>query len=188
VRTPELDEARLRAAFDAYAARVLAYAIRHVDSHTAHDVVSEVFLTAWRRVADLPAEPLPWLLVVARHTIHNRARSVTRQRRLADRVAALDAAAATSPGAEDTVVERLEVTAALAQLSHPEREALLLTAWDGLTAADAASVAGCSRHAFEVRLHRARARLRRSLAESDGPAADPNPHLPAACPAQEILS
>ncbi len=165
--TSDADEVRLCAAFDAYAVRVLAYATRHVDAHTAHDVVSEVFLTAWRRVDDLPAEPLPWLLVVARNMIHNRTRSLSRQQRLADRLAALDAAAATSASAEDTVVEREVMTAALAELSSPEREALLLTAWDGLAAADAAAVAGCSRHAFEVRLHRARARLRRSLDAGD---------------------
>ena len=175
--TPKADEARLRAAFDAYAVRVLAYATRHVDAHTAHDVVSEVFLTAWRRVDDLPAEPLPWLLVVARNVIHNRTRSVSRQQRLADRVTALDAATTTSPGADDTVIERQVMTAALAQLSSVEREALLLTAWDGLSAADAAAVAGCSRHAFEVRLHRARARLRRSLNDSDQPTTTAVPSL-----------
>lgn len=46
VTTSDTDEVRLRAAFDAYAVRVLAYASRHVDGHTAQDVVSEVFLTA----------------------------------------------------------------------------------------------------------------------------------------------
>jgi RNA polymerase sigma-70 factor (ECF subfamily) len=43
-----------------------------------------------------------------------------------------------------------------------------LVAWAGLTAADAARVAGCSTHAFEVRLQRARARLRRELDEERG--------------------
>lgn len=167
----------MRAAFDAYAARVLGYASRHVDAHAAHDVVSETFLTAWRRIEDLPAEPLPWLLVIARNTIHNRARGASRQRRVADQIAALGSAAATSPGAEDTVVERRTMIAALAELSPVEREALLLTAWDGLGAAAAALVAGCSRHAFEVRLHRARARLRRSLGEpGPRPTTSPRPH------------
>lgn len=160
------DELRLRAAFDAYADRVLAYARRHVEAAAAEDVVSEVFLVAWRRIADLPAEPLPWLLVVARHTIHNRARTVSRQRRLAGQLATLASAAATSPGADDTVVERQLMLSALSELSDTEREALLLTSWDGCSAAQAAVVAGCSRHAFEVRLHRARARLTRSLASS----------------------
>ncbi len=185
--TSDPDELRLRSAFDACADRVLAYASRHVDAHTAHDVVSEVFLVAWRRIDELPADPLPWLLVTARNTIHNRTRSATRHQRLADRLAALDAAAATAPGAEDTVVERQVMTAALAELSTAEREALLMTAWDGLSAGDAAVIAGCSRHAFEVRLHRARARLRRSLDGSD----HPKTHLALSHPirpAQEISS
>lgn len=162
------DTRRLLDTFDAHADRVLAYASRHVDAAAAQDVVSEVFLVAWRRIGDVPDEPLPWLLTVARNTIHNRTRSTARQRRLTERLAALESAAGTSPGADETVLERHAMVGALRELSDVEREALLLTAWDGLGAADAARVAGCSPHAFEVRLQRARSRLRRSY---DGPGA-----------------
>lgn len=185
VTTSDADADRLRALFDAHAFRVLAYASRHVDSHSAHDVVSEVFLTAWRRLDDVPADPLPWLLVVARNTIHNRTRSAARQHQLAHRLTTLGAAAATAPAAEDTVVERQAMTAALAALTSVEREALLLTAWDGLAAVDAALVAGCSPRAFEVRLHRARSRLRRTLRDgerADGARALPRPSRPQPSP------
>jgi DNA-directed RNA polymerase specialized sigma24 family protein len=53
----------------------------------------------------------------------------------------------------------LELASALAALTEHEREALLLVAWDELSAADAARVAGCSAAAFRVRLHRARQRI-----------------------------
>jgi RNA polymerase sigma-70 factor (ECF subfamily) len=52
-----------------------------------------------------------------------------------------------------------ELASALASLTDHEREALLLVAWDELSAGDAARVAGCSTAAFRVRLHRARQRV-----------------------------
>ena len=50
-------------------------------------------------------------------------------------------------------------------LPATEREALLLVAWEQLTPAQAADVLGCTPGAFRVRLHRARKRLARHLAE-----------------------
>jgi RNA polymerase sigma-70 factor (ECF subfamily) len=57
-------------------------------------------------------------------------------------------------------------------MTEVDREALMLTVWDGLGHRDAAKVAGCSVGAFAVRLHRARRRLHEELArldEGDGP-------------------
>lgn len=156
------------ALFESLAPRVYAYARRHVGAEGAEDVVSETFLVAWRRRGELPDELLPWLLVVARKTIANRRRSDARRARL-HAAAAEFAQLCTSvtPAAEETAAARAATVAALAALTDLEREALLLVAWDGLAPPDAASVAGCSRRAFEVRLSRARARLSRALARSD---------------------
>ncbi|GAA4588391.1 RNA polymerase sigma-70 factor (ECF subfamily) [Actinoplanes octamycinicus] len=141
------------------ATRVLAYALRHVDRDVAQDIVADTFLVAWRRFADLPAEPLPWLLVVARKTIANHRRSDDRRARLRAEVERLRHLAEPAPAADLAAVERAEVLAALARLTPREREALLLVAWDGLEPADAARVAGCGRAAFHVRLFRARRKL-----------------------------
>lgn len=51
--------------YDQYYRRVLRYALQHADPPSAEDVASETFLIAWRRLADVPEQPLPWLLVVA---------------------------------------------------------------------------------------------------------------------------
>lgn len=158
---------RFTAMFDALAPRVYAYARRHCDAASAQDVVADTFLVAWRRRGDLPAEPLPWLLVVARNTIANRRRHQARHDRLVESAARLAAVAGPAAAAEQAVVERDAVLASVAQLSPHEREAVLLVAWDGLRNADAARVAGCSTRAFEVRLSRARARIGRALAEPD---------------------
>jgi RNA polymerase sigma factor (sigma-70 family) len=135
---------------------VLAYARRR-SSEDAADVVSEVFLTAWRRLDEMPADALPWLFAVARRTIANARRSTARRSTLpiADPGSVSDTAS--------TVIERAEVAEAFRRLSERDREVLMLVAWDGLTPARAARVLGCSVPTFHVRLHRARARLARAL-------------------------
>jgi RNA polymerase sigma factor (sigma-70 family) len=162
-------EARLRELFEANSVRVLAYSYRHVGASAAQDVVSDVFLVAWRRIDEVPADALPWLLVVARNTIGNRRRGIVRQQRLTDQLANLERGSTASSGADEIALHRREMLAALADLSSVEREALLLSGWDGLSTAQAAKVAGCSRRAFELRLHRARNRLRRTLAAEEEP-------------------
>lgn len=157
------ERARFAAMFSDLSPRVFAYARRQCDGALAQDVVSETFLVAWRRRADVPAEPLPWLLVVARNVLANRRRGEVRREQLTDTVARLAQVAGTGTGADHVVVERDAMLAALAELTELEREAVLLVAWDGLRNSDAAGVAGCSVRAFEVRLSRARARLARAI-------------------------
>ena len=139
---------------------VFAYARRRSPEDAA-DVVSEVFLTAWRRLDELPTDALPWLFAVARRTIANARRSAARRSSVpfADPASVSDA--------ESTVIERVEVARAFRRLSERDREVLMLVAWDGLTPARAARVLGCSVHTFHVRLHRARARLARALEVGD---------------------
>jgi RNA polymerase sigma factor (sigma-70 family) len=151
---------RFDALWAAYAGNVLAYARRHVDWTAAQEVVSDTFLIAWRRLENVPEEPLPWLLVVARNTIRNQQRSNNRRQAMQFELEQLERLAAPAPGADIAVTDRSEVLAGLASLTSQEREAILLIAWDGLKPADAARVAGCSTATFQVRLHRARRRLR----------------------------
>jgi len=151
-------------------AAVRAYALRRASPEAAQDVVAETFLVAWRRLDDVPADALPWLYAVARRVLAN-------QRRSADRGAALErrlAGAATPRGAPDpgdTLGDNELMRLALGRLPEHSREALMLVAWHGLTGARAARAAGCSRAAFAVRLHRARAHLTAELAALEAPAA-----------------
>lgn len=162
----------MRELFAAHSRRVFGYVLRQLsagdgtDIALAQDVVGEVFLVAWRRISEIPDDAVPWLLVTARHVLANTRRAASRRQRLADAMAGVERLAADSPAAEEVALARAEVVAALGQLSPVEREAVLLVAWDGLSATGAASVAGCSTHAFDVRLSRARARLDRILTSS----------------------
>jgi RNA polymerase sigma-70 factor (ECF subfamily) len=140
------------------------YVRRRIDDSGVRDVVAEVFLVAWRRFADLPAEPLPWLYGTARRVLANEVRGAQRRGRLVTRFAA-DADVETRDHAED-VASRVSVAEAFQRLSDADAEALRLVAWEGLSLRKAARAAGCSFPAFAMRLHRARARLLRGLAET----------------------
>jgi len=176
VTTSEADRARFSALFHEHSAQVYAYARRHCEAADAQDVVADTFLVAWRRFSDVPEEPLPWLLVIARHTISNRNRQRVRQFHLTNALGRLDHMMAPATAADGGLIERETVLGGLAQLSDLEREALLLVGWDGLSNSAAAKVAGCSVRAFEVRLSRARARLRQYAAQADNAKpADPRP-------------
>ena len=141
------------------APRVFAYVRRHVPPADCDDVVAEVFVVAWRRRLTVPPDPLPWLIVVARNVLRGRRRLAVRADNVWWEAVRSLAAPAYSASPEASIDEREALLEGLARCSRAEREALLLVAWDGLTAAQAADVAGCSTRAFTVRLSRARARL-----------------------------
>ena len=155
-------DARLTALFETHASRLHAYARRHADVDTAEDLVAEAFTVALRRLDVVPEEPgeaFAWLI----GTVRKLAANQRRRRGTGERYwqqAARDLWHA-PPGVtpEDAVADREGCLAALAALSATEREVLLLTAWEGLTAGQAGAVLGISKNAVGVRLHRARRRL-----------------------------
>lgn len=152
---------RLEALFVEHSRAVRAYVLRRIDPATADDVVSEVFVVAFRRLDEVPAEPLPWLLATARRILANHRRGVGRRDAAATHLARL------SPGAwHDETLAGSGVIAGLARLSDRDREVLLLVAWEDLDPASAAMVLGCSRATFAVRLHRARRRLAAAMAQT----------------------
>ncbi len=145
---------------------VRAYVVRRAPASSVEDVLSEVFLVAWRRLDSIAADPLPWLFGVARRVLANQHRSERRRGALLDRLRL--GAAFDDPGWQSPYGLRSELTAAVAALSATEREALLLVAWEGLTPERAAQAAGCSPSAFRVRLHRARGHVAAALGGGAG--------------------
>lgn len=158
----ELEFERLYAA---HAGAVRGYAMRRCDPETADDVVADVFLVAWRRRAELPEEPLPWLLGIARRVLANHARGQSRRVRLHDRLAT-ERTALTAPAHADER-QSARLSAALARLSERDRELLLLMAWEGLEPRQAAEVLGVRPNTLAVRFHRARRRLSAALEAQD---------------------
>lgn len=143
---------------------MLGYAARRTDRETARDVVSQTFLVAWRRIDEVPVDPLAWLLGVARNVLANERRATSRRAALVERVGP---ASVVGADPSDTVGDRLRALDALGHLGEWDREALMLMAWEQLDYAGAAAVLGCSRAVFKIRLHRARRRLADALAATD---------------------
>jgi RNA polymerase sigma-70 factor, ECF subfamily len=152
---------RLSALWHAHHPAVLAYARRRAPEETAQEVAGAAFAVLWRRIAEPPDDPRPWLLAVARRELANRRRGEARWRRLTGRVR--QGTTTTAPDPADDAVEQAMARAALARLRPDDREVLMLVAWDGLDPAAAAAVLGITSDAFAVRLHRARRRLETHL-------------------------
>jgi DNA-directed RNA polymerase specialized sigma24 family protein len=156
------DDRRFAQVF-AHLAAVTAYARRR-GSSDADGIAAETMTIAWRRLEDVPRDnPLPWLYATARNLVFSEARA-------ARRVSAPDAG---HTSAADVRSLDPAVTTALRALSHDDREALLLIAWEDLTPAQAAAAVGTTAVAFRVRLLRARRRFRVALAAAE--ATDPFP-------------
>ena len=142
---------------------VQAYAVnRLARPDDVADVVAEVFMIAWRRLADVPPPPHDrfWLYGTARRVISKRYRSASRWHNLLGRLAAEQRPKA-AECVDDSAGERL--LAAIRELKPAYREALLLVHWEQLTYAEAAEALGCSVNAVGIRVHRAKERLRTLL-------------------------
>lgn len=146
--------------WDRHADDVYAYARRRVGAEDAPDIVAEVFTVAMTHPERVPEDALPWLYRTAWNLISNHWRAEARRRRPTSELGH-----AQDPSVD--VTERAALLDALLTLSEVDREALLLTAWEGLDATRAAAAAGCSPGTFSVRLHRARARLEAALRAAD---------------------
>lgn len=157
-------EDRFRSAYGATYPDLLRFVTRRVHPSHAEDVVADVFLVAWRRVADLPDtldSQRAWLFGIARRTLLNQYRTDRRQEALSVRIAEHQP---TTAGVDpDVIAARIDLARVWGHLSPADQEAIALTAWDGLDGPAAAAVLGITPVAYRLRLSRARRTLRRLL-------------------------
>jgi RNA polymerase sigma-70 factor (ECF subfamily) len=157
-------------------ADLVRFVQRRVDAGAAEDVVAEVFLVVWRRVAELPEDEdaaRAWVYGVARGHLMNARRGDRRRTALGVRLAD---ATLTPPPADltaDAAARRVDLARAWRRLSAVHQEAIGLTALDGLSAPQAAAVLGISPVAYRLRLSRARRTLRLHLDHLPRPAVPP---------------
>lgn len=161
------DRERFESLYRQHFRAVLGYALARVDPERAGDVAAETFLVAWRRLGDVPDDPLPWLYGVARKVTAGQLRGDGRREALRARIAARDPRPGLPADPADVIARREAALAALDTLSDMDREVLTLVAWHGLDGRRAAEALGISRLSFAVRLHRARSRLSAALADAD---------------------
>ncbi|MFC4117030.1 RNA polymerase sigma factor [Nonomuraea zeae] len=152
---------RFEAVYDTYYPAIYRYAARRAGSpDDAADVISETFLTLWRRIGDVPEgeEALLWLYGVARRVLANQKRGASRRAVLAERLRS--ELAAFRPV---KLIDLDHVRTAFEELPERDREVLALACWEGLTGEQIAKVVGCTAIAARPRLHRARKRLAAAL-------------------------
>ncbi|MGW1067101.1 RNA polymerase sigma factor [Streptomyces aureus] len=155
---------------DRHSVALHGYLVRRAPT-AADDLLSEVWLQAYatRHTYDAArGSARGWLFGVARNVLARHWQTLSRTSGAPRRTSEI-------PEVDPwrAVDQRLDVAAVvpelrngLAQLPEPERELLLLVAWEQLTPSEAAAVVGIPAGTARSRLHRARTRLRVALSGS----------------------
>lgn len=154
--------AHLTAALADSAVDLLAYLQRRVGLDDAPDLLGETMVVAWRRVAELPADPeraRMWLFGIARGTLLNHARGERRRWALADRIRHHSTTDAAAPAAD----EGADVRDAIARLEPDLAELVRLVHWERLSLTEAAELLGIPDSTARGRYAKAKERLRAAL-------------------------
>jgi RNA polymerase sigma factor (sigma-70 family) len=160
------DFARL---FERYADEIYRYVACRLGGEAAPDLVSEVFLIAFRsrRSFDPGRGPArAWLYGITIKVVGGHRRAEARRNRALARLPEPPAGEPFEERSADRVqAERLRpgLARALTQLSAAERDLLLLVAWTDLSYDEAAQALGIPAGTMRSRLHRVRVKLRRAL-------------------------
>ena len=139
------------------------------DAHDVDDAVQDVFLAALtnaRRCRGGPNGMWPWLATITVNTCRSVRRRAWVRLRFVRELLARPPAAAADEAATNVLEtdERLRgVRDAVARLPARDCEVIVLHYLEGMRPADIAEVLGASPNAVEVRLHRARAKLKADL-------------------------
>jgi RNA polymerase sigma-70 factor (ECF subfamily) len=160
IRSAAGGDARAFAALHArYAAMVHAILLARLPPSDAEDQVQEVFLIAWKKLAQLDdaSRFAAWLGAIAR----NRAVDWYRRRRPTE---ALDDALVASGGASSSdVAEAQQVVAAIHGLPEAYRETLVMRLCEGMSGAEIAELTGLEPGSVRINLHRGMKLLREKL-------------------------
>lgn len=170
IRGSRTDPDRFGELYDRHARELHRYLARRLGTAQADDLVSEVFLTAFRLRAryDLDrVDARPWLYGIATNLLRRHRRSEQAQYRAMARTG-VDPLA--GPDHAEDVALRVSaqsdaraVAGALAGLTTKERDVLLLFVWAGLAYEDVAQALDVPVGTVRSRLNRARTRLRECL-------------------------
>lgn len=133
------------------------------DRIEAEDAAQQSFLSAYRSLLNghEPREPAPWLATIARNECRARIRA-----RIPGPLALVDASYPSTADLESVVGRRAEIAAlceALGELPGPQRDAIVLREFYGLSHQEVGVVVGVSASAVDALLVRARRRLQAAL-------------------------
>jgi RNA polymerase sigma-70 factor (ECF subfamily) len=176
------EPAALEAFYREHVEAVARFVVRRVeDPYLAADLTADVFIAAIDSASSYRPErgaPRAWLFGVARNVVASEHRRAVRERRANARI---EGRRLLDEHDVERMVQRIDAAAqaralfaAVTSLPDGERAVFELVALDELSVSEAAAVLGVRQVTARVRLHRARAALRKRVAEEDSPAlADP---------------
>ena len=163
------DPERFADLFDRHAPHIHRYLARRLGQQIAMDLVAETFLVAFqkRQSYDTPRiSARPWLYGIATNLVSQYRRDEVREYRL--RLVAVPERYESFP--DDLVADRVaaarmrpELTDALSELTPPDRDVLLLIAWEQLTYEEVAVALDIPVGTVRSRLNRVRRQLRTRL-------------------------
>lgn len=159
--------------FDRHATTLFRYFVRRVGPDDADTLLGELFRIAFERRATFDTQrpdARPWLYgiasnLLARHRHHEARRLDATARLVNTTVVTSDV----FPDIDDRLdADRLwsDVAAAIATLPQPERDTLLLFAWEGMPYDEIGAALGVPTGTVRSRLNRARGRLRELVGEN----------------------
>jgi RNA polymerase sigma factor (sigma-70 family) len=158
------------AVFDRHHQRIHRYLARRLGTDLADELAAETFVVAFakrRRYDPAFHDAGPWLFGIATRLAQRHWRREERELRAYARTGSDPTAPPDEEGAAaraDSAAAAPALAAALAALTGDERDVLLLYAWEDLGCPEIAAALSISPGTVKSRLHRARRRVRQSLA------------------------
>lgn len=146
-------ESAYQLAYDRFSGDVFRFALAWTNNWaSAEDLTQEAYLRLWQHRASIDWERpvLGWLLVTTRRLANNRFRALRHD---------LGATPSNSPSDETVRARWLDVRQALRILTPLERTALIVTAVEGWSYAEAAHAMGTTEGALRAAVSRARDKL-----------------------------
>ena len=160
--------------YDRYSARIYNFTYRFLrNSEAAEDATQEVFVKMLKHANQFNGEAKlsTWLFSIAANWCRDYLRKGDNKPKESDDVlVTLPAAATESPHHRlEQRENELRIQKALAMLTPDQREAILLSRYQGLSYAEIAQISGCSEGAVKTRVFRAMETLKKALtAEASG--------------------
>lgn len=159
--------------YDRYSGRIYNFAFRFLkNAEAAEDATQEVFVKMLKHANQFhgDAKLSTWLFSITANWCRDYLRKADNKSKESDDV--LVTLPAPSEYSPDRTLEQREneqrVRRALAGLTAEQREAILLSRYQGLSYAEIAQIAGCSEGAVKTRVFRAMETLKKTLAGDGG--------------------
>lgn len=156
--------------FDRYSTRIYNFAYRFLrNSEAAEDATQEVFVKMMKHAHQFNGEAKlsTWLFSITANLCRDHLRKADNKAK--DDEEALMSMPAPAEESPEYVLETREtemrVRAALQKLTPEQREAILLSRYQGLSYAEIAQISGCSEGAVKTRVFRAMETLKKLLTE-----------------------